>query len=364
MSKSVIDRQGTRSVVPTIRVIAPSGPVAPIELEMGIERMTRAGIPLEVDPRVYSSHRFFAGSDEDRLNSLLDAFYDPSVSAIWVARGGYGSARLLPSLLAAIKRRGKPKKKTLIGYSDATALQEFVMATLGWDAVHAPMLGLKEFLTKTSEEDLKIFVSGMKKAFLRESKQKASPLKRLEAAKAKSWKPWGGSLEYLGGARPQRPLNGLLVGGNLAVWCSLLGTPFQGRSRGTILFLEDIAEAPYRIDRMLVQLEQAGGLKGVRAVVLGSFTACHDVVSQVLKSRPRLEDLEEALKNPRPEWLRPIRAKMSEVEGVLSVFKDLAARTKIPVYSGFPAGHGGRRYPLQLGKRVYLTPLGKLKVES
>lgn len=363
MGKSVLDRQVTRRVIPSIRVIAPCGPVAPVELEMGIERMARAGIPLEVDPRVYLNHRFFAGNDEDRLNSLLDAFYDPSVSILWVARGGYGSARLLPSLHAAIKRRGRPKKKTLIGYSDATALQEFVMATLRWDAIHAPMMGLKEFLTKTSEEDLRILVSGMK-VLLQESKQKAASLQRLETTKVNAWKAWNGRLDFLGGERPREPLDGRLVGGNLSVWCSLLGTPFQGRSHGTILFLEDIAEAPYRIDRMLVQLEQAGGLQGVRAIVLGSFTACHDVVSQVLKSRPSSENLVEALKNPRQEWLRPIRPKMAESEGVLSVFKDLTERTKIPVYSGFPAGHGERRFPLQLGKRVCLTPLGRIKFEQ
>lgn len=200
---------------------------------------------------------FLAGSDETRLTELQRALEAPEVSAIVAPRGGYGATRLLPSLRVEDVRRAQ---KSLVGFSDVTALHA-LWARAGLCSIHGAMV-CSLWEGSTSVRD--------------------------------AW------FELLEGA-PLRPLTGLattcggraegrLFGGNLTVLAALVGTPYAPPMEDTILLLEDVTERPYRIDRMLTTMLQAGFFRGVRGIVLGQFTQCDPgpdgaTVEQVLYER-------------------------------------------------------------------------------
>jgi muramoyltetrapeptide carboxypeptidase len=134
-----------------------------------------------------------------------------------------------------------------------------------------------------------------------------------------------------------QPIEADLIGGNLSVWNSLTGTPFAESAEGKILFLEDVDEAPYRIDRLLTQLRLGGRLKDVAAIVLGGFTDCDDRVSQVLSAHD-------------PQKRVPLRRSFSIHEALRWTFGQL----EIPVAAGLPVGHGSHSTPLLLGVKYRL----------
>jgi muramoyltetrapeptide carboxypeptidase len=167
---------------------------------------------------------------------------------------------------------------------------------------------------------------------------------RAIARREKPQEPWGRwQLKWIG-TPPARAIEADLIGGNLSVWNSLTGTPLAELAKDKILFLEDIDEPPYRIDRMVTQLRQSGRLDGVAAIVLGGFADCEDRVSQVLVSADSQKRM-------------PLRRSYSVDEALEISFGSLG----IPVAMGLPVGHGAHSTPLPLGEKYRLDRAGVLR---
>ncbi|MBW2461206.1 MAG: LD-carboxypeptidase [Deltaproteobacteria bacterium] len=223
-----------------LAVIAPSSPFPEDHFRIGVERL-RERYEVSWDEGLFAKHGYLAGDDARRLEELRAAITDPAIDGIVAARGGYGATRLLPDLdVALVTKHAKP----LIGFSDVTALHS-LWARAGLRSLHGAMV---------------------------------AALGRADAALMPRWfaaveggvaKPLSG----LGCIAPGRG-EGPLVGGNLAVLAALVGTGFEPPLAGAVLFLEDIGERPYRIDRTLTTLRQAGWLSRIEGVALGHFTDC------------------------------------------------------------------------------------------
>jgi muramoyltetrapeptide carboxypeptidase len=328
-----------------IGIVALSSVVPKIELKLGLQWLKEREITAKVHPNTHKNFRFFAGTDEERARALFDYARDPECEIVWCARGGYGAQRLLPILDELARREGKPPAgKLLVGYSDATAIFEYVRREWGWSALHAPMPGLRSFLQLTSGE-----------------------WKALDAWMNRKTpeNPWGvRALKHVGGAKAEAEISAEIGGGNLMVWTSLLGTPYFGENAGKILFFEEVTEYPYRIDRLVSQLDLAGAFNGVKAIVLGDFLECKDSVSLGLAAMPRRGLKDPAIRKPSPKQLKPIRKKLNEKKIIPEIFSEVGERRGFPVFAGLPIGHGPGHYSLPIGAKYQLTPRGELKLES
>ena len=276
-----------------VGVIAPAGP-APAEAVARVPALIESlGWTPKLFPGCHERLAYLAGDDDCRLRDLHAAFVDPDVAAIFCLRGGYGSGRLLDRIdMALVARHAKP----LLGYSDITALHA-LLSNHGIASFHGPM-PTSDLLDATDIVDA------------------AGPegFSRLQTG----WRA-GDTLAPMRSSAPfaqQGEATGRLVGGNLSIIASLLGTPWALDTRDAILFLEDIGEAPYRIDRLLLQLRLAGTLDAARGFVLGSF-------SDAACPGPTLR-----------EYLAPLGK---------------------PVLGGWPAGHCKPNLLLPLGVRVALN---------
>jgi muramoyltetrapeptide carboxypeptidase len=301
-----------------ITVVATSSAVPQVELGLGVSHLRAAEMVVEVQPNCASQSFVFAGDDKERAESFYAAAMSTESDVLWCACGGYGSARILPLLDRLTAECGKPKAKLLVGFSDATAVMSFVRQRWGWATTHAPMVisrGLRqmnaELLRSIAHQD------------------------RLPA----DW-----PLRWIG-KPPDHEIHTTLIGGNLSVWNSLTGTPFAESALEQILFLEDLDEPPYRIDRMVNQLRLSGRLDGVAAIVLGGFTDCEDRVSHVMSA-------------DNPDLRVPLRRSFSIDEALGQSFGSLG----IPVAAGLPVGHGANTTPLQLGTKYRLKRDGVLTI--
>ncbi|MEM6313020.1 MAG: LD-carboxypeptidase [Planctomycetota bacterium] len=220
-----------------VTIVAPCGNVNLTRLNAGVARLQQLGFDVDVHPQCFAKGKYSAGPAALRLQALLEAVGD----VVWCARGGYGSAKMLP-LMEGVQPTGR---KTFVGYSDATALHPFLAHRWGWRTIHGPMPAAAQTLP---DEDW-----------------------QATAEVVRGGRPAPVQLTWLTDP-PTQAITGPLVGGNLTVWNTLTGTPWQPSADGAMLLLEDIREDGYAIDRMMTQLRQAGGLSGVRAIVLGSFT--------------------------------------------------------------------------------------------
>lgn len=225
----------------TVGIVAPSGPFPADRYQRGIEVLEARGFRIrEFLPT--APRRYLAGSDEERAGGLRDAFADPEVRAVFVARGGYGAARILPAIdWKAIAASGKP----LVGFSDVTSLH-MALQLQGVRSVHGPVV------TRLGEEP-------------------DHALDRLFSLLE------GGAPEPI----PARTVvggeaSGPLIGGCLSVFSRLIGTPWMPPMKGAILLVEDVGERPYRLDRMWTHLALAGILEEISGVVLGDLTSCDD----------------------------------------------------------------------------------------
>jgi len=203
----------------TIGVIAPAGPVEPEELSDGIQHLEALGFKTLIGPSVYRSQRYLAGSDQERINDLLEIYRNPEVKAIVAARGGYGTLRLIPYLEPELFLQNP---KIVVGSSDLTFLLLFLLKRCGIVSIHGPMVG-PSFGRKPSSKTDEFFL------------------------KVVSLDSKGDSLIY----PPVQVLNkgtaeGILTGGCLSMVCASIGTPFEVDTKGAILFLEDVDERPYR----------------------------------------------------------------------------------------------------------------------
>jgi muramoyltetrapeptide carboxypeptidase len=314
-----------------VGIFAASSIVPLVEFAAGIEHLKQFGFDPKIDPQVYEHHFTFPGDDESRADAIYRFANDPSIQILWAARGGYGAGRLLPILERLTREQGKPKqKKLLIGYSDVTVLHEFVRQRWGWSTLHAPMPAAGSFpkLIPAEWSSIVEYVHGMP----------ASPPWEIKPLK---WMT----------APPAKPIHAELIGGNLSLVAALAGTPWANNGKGKIIFLEDVDEAFYRIDRMMIQLEQAGAFDGAAAIVLGDFTDCHDENNQCLVSNGGTEK-------------KPLRKVFEQSEAFEHIFTALAKRVGVPMAQGLGVGHGPNYAPLPLGAMYDLSTDGILKLAN
>ncbi|MGE8145794.1 S66 peptidase family protein [Pseudomonas frederiksbergensis] len=228
-----------------IGVIAPAGP-APLDTDKAVQWMRARGYSLRVFPGVYESDGYLAGSDEVRLNDLHGAFADTDVAAIICLRGGYGTPRLLDRIdFDLLRANAKP----FIGYSDITALHVAIARYAGFVTFHGPLLNadLLGGKQKPTESSFFNMLRGQVKAGSVLTHPVAYPLSTIEPGIA----------------------HGRLLGGNLSMIAATIGTPYEIDAEGVILFIEDINEPLYRIDRLLTHLRLAGTLGKLRGVLVG-----------------------------------------------------------------------------------------------
>ncbi len=273
-----------------VAVIAPAGPFDRESFDAGLAVLQRR-YSVRFDPTLFDRHRYLAGSDSRRLAELRAALADPGVRAIFCARGGYGTMRLLAQL-AELGTAIAGDLKPLVGFSDITGLHQWLQQQrIG--SVHGPVVTQLGHQPESTCE--RLFA-------LLESTSPAAPL--------------SGATTFFGGTA-----EGPLIGGNLTVFSRLLGTPFLPPLDGAILLLEDVGERPYRLDRMWTHLALAGVFRKVRGIVLGSFSQCEE--------------------------------READYTGA-EVLRDLAGETGLPCAAGFSIGHGAVNEPVPLGVRVRL----------
>ena len=272
------------------------------DLREGVRWLEALGFHVVLGPHALERDGYLAGSDEARAGDLSSLIDDPGIRAIWFARGGYGSARLLDMIDWSGLARAP---KTLIGYSDVTALFAAALARTRSLCLYGPVV------TELANPE----------AYHLPSLRRVLRGQEITLRFAQR--------QVLGPGRA----TGRLLGGNLSVLIHLLGTRHAPRLQGAILFLEDVGEPAYRLDRMLAHLRMSGALKGVAGVVIGSF--------EPVPRRSFLED-------------RPV------VELIRESFEPLG----VPVVIGFPAGHLQGKRTLPLGGRARLdTRDRKLTIE-
>lgn len=270
-----------------VRLIAPAGSFPIEDFEHGVATL-RARYDVSFDPGIVERSGYFAGSDQRRAAELRAAIADDTVDAIVAVRGGFGAARLLSEL---DPERVAASPKLLVGFSDVSALHA-LWARAGLGSIHGAMV---------------------------------AALGRCDAAQVARWQRAveGALPPQLNGLRALAPgrARGPLLGGNLAVLTSLIGSPYLPDLTGCVLFLEDIGERPYRVDRMLTTWLQAGLLQRPAAIALGAFTDCA----------------------PGPDGV-----------SVDEVLQERLGALGIPVVAGVPAGHVDDNLPLPLGADVEL----------
>jgi muramoyltetrapeptide carboxypeptidase len=250
MSSSTIPRIKPPALRPgdTVGIVAPASNVKRGDLEAGCEGLRRAGYRPFYFDSILDQDLYFAGSVERRARELEEMFTRDEVRAIVCARGGYGANYLLPVLdLEKIKTH----PKMFVGYSDHTALLTYFADAAGLVSFHGPMVA------KDWARDDGVDMASWQAAL----------------AGAAAWELNVGAGSGVSGL-VEGSAEGILYGGCLSILVASLGTPYEIRTEGTILFLEDVAEKPYRIDRMLMQLKLAGKLNGVRGIVFGEMLDC------------------------------------------------------------------------------------------
>jgi muramoyltetrapeptide carboxypeptidase len=289
-------------------VVAPGFRCSPEQLEGGIAFLKRQGLIPRVSPDLFGSDLLCANTDAQRFAQLRKALYARDSRAVWGVRGGYGAIRIIQRL-QGLKPPAHPK--LVIGYSDFTTLHQLLNLFWGWPSLHGPFLdrlgGTNVRAEDRREVEAVLFGGATHSVF--------ANLAPLNAA-----------------ARRRQVIRGKLTGGNLTVLQSTLGTPLQRRPSG-ILFLEDVGERGYRIDRILEHLRQAGVLRNLKAIVLGTF----------------LGGAEADGSNLGP-----------------AVLERFAQTLSVPVLAGIEAGHGQGQRPMFLHTRAELRcgPDAQLRVQS
>ncbi len=278
-----------------IALVAPAGPLKlPTDVDRAIENCAAFDWEPVIGGNARSRQTYFAGSDHERLADLNAALCDDAIDAVWCLRGGYGAMRLLEGVdYDALRRR----PKAVIGYSDITALHCAIGVRAGLSSLHGPTA--RAALTPFSRRS-------------------------LDAASSRRDEPCGVAT----GARTLVPgrSRGRLTGGNLALLSAVHGTPFQPDYDGAILVLEDVNEAPYRVERMLLQLSLSGALQRCAGIAFGSFTNTGETHDKALGgTRPMSEVLEEA-----------------------------AVRAGVPALAGIPLGHIDDQWSVPLGEEAEL----------
>ena len=290
-----------------VAVVSPAGPILPEHLEAGLERLKSWGLEPITDESTFARERargYLAGSDTARAEALQRALDDPDIAAVWCARGGYGVMRLLERLeVTALRQR----PKWIIGFSDITALLLWSAHRAGVVSLHAPVI--KSLADRPA---------------LPQEAARAESARRLHEALFHARPPLHRDLHIeLPGVRSGL-IRGRVVAGNLSLIQALLNTPYLPTLCGAVLFIEDVAEQDYRLDRLMTSLRLRSLSAPPEAIVLGEFTGC----GGVYVAQPEIPD------------------------HVLA----LAREFHLPVVHTVPMSHGAANWPVPLGARVEIDP--------
>jgi muramoyltetrapeptide carboxypeptidase len=278
-----------------IGICAPARKVSPEEMKDGIDWLVSQGFQVKVSQHLYDENHQFSGTDEERAADLQSLIDDPKVKAIIFARGGYGWVRIIDNIdFSSLQKY----PKWLIGFSDVTVLHSHLNIHISMCTLHAPMM-INLMNEKRNEEATDTTIDILTGKNIRYSEKNLNALNR------------NGICE------------GELVGGNLSLLYALAGTPSDLATDGKILFIEDLDEYLYHIDRMMMQLKRAGKLKNLKGLIVGGMSDMRDNAISFGKS-------------------------------AVEIISEAVAEYNYPVCFDFPSGHIDRNLPLVLGADVRL----------
>ena len=298
-----------------IYIYSPSGAVRDkAGFRRGVKRLQSQGHEVEIDPDALASHQRFAGDDDTRLAAIERAAASGAQVAM-TTRGGYGLTRLLPRLPYAALQQAVERGTAFVGLSDFTAMQLAMLAQAGTPSWAGPAL-LEDFASQEEPDEIMQACFDDLLSGQGEGTGWRLPLSDLRAH------------PELAGEQGWGVEQAMLWGGNLSVLVSMLGTPYFPQVDGGVLFLEDVAEHPYRIERMLTQLLHAGVLGRQKAILLGQF------------NRYQLVPHDKGFK-------------------LQSVVDWLRSQLEIPVLTGLPFGHVPTKVLLPVGLRLDLMVSGR-----
>lgn len=260
-----------------IGIISPASSPDKLEkIENGVKYLEKLGYRVKIGENVGKVHGYLAGTDDERLSDLHSMFKDKNVKAIFSIRGGYGSGRLLDKIDYGLIKKNP---KIFVGYSDITSLQMAILKKTGLITFAGPMLAtdFSGAVNEYAEENFWNVITSSKKI-------------------GKLHNPREEKFYALNSGRGEGPI----LGGNLAVLGSLMGTDYLPNLKNSILLLEDIGETPYRIDRLLNQLKLAKIFESVKGLILGRFVDCYekDKSKETIKLNEVIEHYLSGLKIP------------------------------------------------------------------
>ncbi len=285
----------------TVRIVAPAGRVSIGDMEFAMTLFSKWGLNVEMGRNMFKSKGMFSSTDEDRLADFQDAFDDRNVKAIFCARGGYGTNRIIDKLdFSAFEL----SPKWVVGFSDITVLHSHIHKVYGIESIHGAMP--KSITEKSSQESMET----LRRALFEEGLSYSLP---------------GNAYNCGGSAR------GLLVGGNLSILYSLTGTPSEPDYIDKVLFIEEIGEYQYHLDRMLVAMKRAGVFDKIKGLIVGHMTDIKDPDPGIGKS-------------------------------VEEMILEHVVEHGFPVIFGFPAGHESDNRALVISREVEII-VGKSEAE-
>jgi len=280
----------------TIGLIAPAGSlISRDNFTAGVQILEKNGFKVKFNRKLLNTRGYLAGSDQERADDFNKLWSDPEVKALVAARGGYGCLRMI-DLIDMKQIRKNPK--ILIGFSDLTILLNAIHKKTGLVTFHGPVITTLTSINRLSTKSFFDILMGTTS-----NKIQPAKLKILKDGNAK----------------------GVLLGGNLTTMVHMLGTPYEIPWGQTILFIEDTGESPYRLDRLLTHLYQAGCLQKIKGLILGTFTD---------DERREKSALQKVVS-----------------ERILEIF----SANNVPIWSNFSIGHSRRNLTLPVGVEVEMN---------
>ncbi|HVX52710.1 MAG TPA: LD-carboxypeptidase [Chitinophagaceae bacterium] len=273
----------------TVGIVCPAGYMSFEKAQTCITTLKEWGYKVKIGKTLGKQHHYFAGTDEERLTDLQTMLDDPGVKAVLCGRGGYGLSRIIDRLDFSVFAQNP---KWIIGYSDITVLHSHIYTRYNIATLHSPMAA--------AFND-----GGAENEFIK-------TLRKVISGEMPSYNVNLHSLNRLGVAW------GPLVGGNLSLLAHLAGTSSAMETKGKILFIEDVGEYLYNVDRMMLQLKRTGMLNNLSGMIVGSFTEMKDTV-------------------------------IPFGQGIFDLIFDKVRQFDYPVCFGFPVGHTDNNYPLVHG---------------
>lgn len=285
-----------------IKVLAPAFPPDPRKTENGIRYLENKGYKISSGSSLNGNYGYFSATDEQRVDEINSAFSDPAIDAIFCARGGWGTLRFLDMLkYETIKQN----PKVLVGYSDITFVQLAIWKKTSIASISGPMVAV----------EMGDNILDFTEKYFWEQIENTNPeyVINLDDTDSEYWK--NGKAE------------GILLGGCLSMIAHLLGTPYFPDFSDSILFIEDVGEEIYKIDRYLAQLQQAGVFKKIKGLIIGEFIDCPDD-----------------------------RSPSFSINEILHHYFD---PLEIPILNNFPYGHGMRKISMPIGAKTTIDTIDR-----